>query len=162
RTRGSALAPQGRFLGLELRESARELFLLGQIELAFPGDARRRLGRWRLGGSEAHLALEREQLVVDAVHRFELAETRGQRVARELLVELGLRFRLGFHLFDFAGHAIERFERARVAQTAERLLNRALRFGALLARDEEVLLALGLLDLVVEGTERQLQLLHRV
>src|SRR5690606_7105141 len=161
RRRGLALDPQRRFLGIELREGSRELLLLGEIELSLAGNARGLDGRG-LGRGEAHLALEGEQLVVHAVRRLELAEARGQRIAGELLVELCLRFRLGLHLLDLARHAIEGLERARVAQAAQRLLNGSLGFGALLPRDEEVLLALGLLDLVVEGAERELELLHRV
>jgi len=50
-----------------------------------------------------------------------------------------------------------RLEGARIAQAAHRLLDGPLRLGALLSRDEHVLLALGLFDLVVEHAQRALE-----
>ena len=54
---------------------------------------------------------------------------------------------------------VERVERAGVAETLHRVGDLLLRFRPLLARDQDVLLALGFLDLVVEEAQRVLELL---
>jgi hypothetical protein len=83
----------------------------------------------------------------------------GQRVARVLLGELGRGLGLGLDLIDLRRHPIERLEGRGVVQAAHRLLDGLLRLGALLPRDEDVLLALRLLDLVVEHPQRRLELI---
>ena len=82
-----------------------------------------------------------------------------QRVALELLVQLGRGDRLALLRLDLLRHALERLEGALVAHPGHRLLDALLRLGPLGPRDEDVLLALRLLDLVVELPQRALELL---
>src|SRR5690606_29543586 len=65
-------------------------------------------------------------------------------------------------LVDAAFHAIECFEGAGVLEAAERFLNGLLGFSALLARDEQGLLALRLFDFAVERAEGELELIDRL
>jgi hypothetical protein len=111
-----------------------------------------------LGRQDPHLSLERDEIVVGAVRPFELLELRVQRIAGELLGQIRFGFGLRLDLIDLLRHAVERLERALIAETAHRLLDGPLGLGALLSRDEDVALALGLFDLVVEEAERLLQL----
>jgi hypothetical protein len=69
---------------------------------------------------------------------------------------------VGLDLVDLLRHAVERLEGRGVLQAAHRLLDGLLRLGALLPRDEDVLLALGLFDLRVEELERRLELVDRL
>jgi len=62
-------------------------------------------------------------------------------------------------VLDLLRHPLERLERAFVGDRAQRLLNPLVRLGALLPRDQDVLLALGFLDFVVELTQRCFELL---
>src|SRR2546430_17179106 len=66
---------------------------------------------------------------------------------------------LALLVLDLLGHALERLEHALVADRRHGLLNALVGFGALLAGDEDVLLALRLLDPVVQLAQRQLELL---
>src|SRR5258708_3312383 len=126
-----------------------------------PGLHGRGGGLRRVGRQEAHLALERHHVLVGAVRPLEVLELVGQAVAGVLLGQLGPRLGLGLDLVDLGRHPVERLERALIAQAAHRVLDGALRLRALLARDEDVLLALCLLDLVVQKAQRLLQLLDR-
>src|SRR5439155_2627256 len=106
-------------------------------------------------------ALERGEIFVGVRAALEPGELRLQDVARVLLLELGGRLGLGLDLIDLAGHALERLEGALILETVHGLLNRLLRLGALLPRDEDVLLPLRLLDLVVQHPKSLLQLIDR-
>src|SRR5690606_2070849 len=65
-------------------------------------------------------------------------------------------------LLDLLGHAVEGLERRAIAEAGHGLVDALLRLGALLFGDEQVLLALGFLDLVVELAQRLLQPLRLV
>src|SRR5690606_6193152 len=114
-------------------------------------------------GDQPHLLLEREELVLDVRAtrpRLEAQELGLERVAGERLVDLGVRDAAALLLLDLVGHPVEGLERGSVGQTGHRLVDPTLGLGTLLLRDQEVTLALGFLDLVVELAERALELLR--
>src|SRR6185503_1685320 len=113
-----------------------------------------------LGASrkQTHFLLEREQLLVGVGLHLEALELLDERIARQLFVDLGRRDELALFVLDLLGHALERLERTLIGDRAHRLLNALVRLSTLLARDQNVLLALGLFDLVVERTQRVLEL----
>src|ERR1051325_4933 len=113
----------------------------------------------RAGGQEPQLALQVEQLLVGVRLHFQTLELLHQGVARQILVYFGGGDQLALLVLDLLGHALERLEHALVADRRHRLLNALVGFGALLAGDEDVLLALCLLDAVVQLAQRQLELL---
>src|SRR3989442_7040378 len=91
---------------------------------------------------------------------FQRLELLHQRVSGEILVHLGCGDELALLVLDLLGHPLERLEHAPVADRGHRLLDPLVRFGALGARDQDVLLALRVLDSIVELAQRQLQLLR--
>ena len=84
---------------------------------------------------------------------------RASRSPDELLLELGRGDRLPLGGLDLLGHPLERLEGALVRHARHRLLDPLLGLGPLGPRDQDVLLPLGLFDLVVELAERELELL---
>src|SRR5690606_21941475 len=106
------------------------------------GELRRR-GR-RAAGEQAHLGLELVEGVVlrAGAAGLEGEELRLERAARDLAGELGAGLGLGLEQVDVIGHAVERVERAGVAEPLHRAGDLPLRLGALLPRDEDVLLPL--------------------
>jgi hypothetical protein len=107
---------------------------------------------------DAHLSFEGCEVVFGARRALQLGELRSEGVARVLLTELGLRLGLGLDLVNFLFHAIERLKGALIAKAVHRFVDCLLRFCALLASDEHILLALGFFDFVVEKAKRLLQL----
>jgi hypothetical protein len=85
-----------------------------------------------------------------------------QGVARELVAKLHGGIGLGFDLVDLLAHPLEGVEGAGIGDPGHRVLDGLLRLGSLLARDEDVLLALGLLDLVVERAQLLLELVDGI
>src|SRR6059036_2499885 len=81
-------------------------------------------------------------------------------VARQVLVHLGGGDELPLLVLDLLRHALERLEHALVADGRHGLLNALVRLGPLLARDQDVLLALRVFDAVVELAQRELELLR--
>src|SRR5258708_6356416 len=146
-------------LGVELLERGRELGLLVLARVRHAGLHPVRGCFPLLRRQEPHLALQRQEVRVGAVAPFELLDLVREAVARIPLGELRPRLGLRLHLIDLRRHPVERLERALIAQAAHRVLDGALRLGALLPRDEHVLLSLRLLDLVVQEAQRLLQLL---
>src|SRR2546426_973472 len=114
---------------------------------------------WGARAEQAQLLLQVEQLLVRVGLALEALELLHQLVAGEILVDLGRRDELALLVLNLLRHALERLEGALVADRGHRLLDPLVRLGALLARDQDVLLALGFLDLVVQLPERDLQLL---
>src|SRR2546429_8126733 len=108
---------------------------------------------------EPHLALELDQLLIGVRLHFQGLELLYEGIAREVLVHLGRRDQLALLVLDLLGHALERRERALVADRGHGFLDALVRLGALLPRDQDVLLALRLLDPIVQLAERQLELL---
>src|SRR5438874_3918672 len=94
-------------------------------------------------GQQSHFAFERQQLLVGVGFHFESLELLHQRVTRQILVYLGGGDELAFFVLDLLGHPFERLECTLVGDRPESLLNALMRLGPLLARDEDVLLALG-------------------
>ena len=82
-----------------------------------------------------------------------------ENVAGVLLGHLGPSFGLGLHLIDLLGHAVEGLEGACIREAAHRLLDALHRFSAPLARNQNVLLSLGLADLVIEGLQGRFELI---
>jgi hypothetical protein len=82
-----------------------------------------------------------------------------QAIARELLVDLRRRFDHALVLLDLLFHPGEGFEGRLLGQTGHRFGDALLRLRPTLAREQQVLLALGLFDLVVEVTQGVLELL---
>src|SRR5204863_8133777 len=113
----------------------------------------------RAARQQSHLALQRQQLLVRVGFHFETLELLDQGVAREIFVHFGGRDEFALLVLDLLRHALERLERALVGDRAHRLLNALVRLGAFLARDQDVLLPLGLFDFVVELAQRTLELL---
>src|SRR2546426_5856818 len=111
------------------------------------------------GREEPHLALELDQLLIGVRSHFQALELLHERIAREILVHLGRRDQLALLVLDLLGHALERLEHALVAHRRHRLLDALVRLGALLPGDQDVLLALRVLDPVVQLAERQFELL---
>ena len=111
------------------------------------------------GRQEPHPLLERDELLVGAALVLESFELLHQPVAAELLLELRRRDGLPLGGLDLLGHPLERLEGALVRQAGHGLLDALLRLGPLGARHQDVLLPLGLFDLVVELPERELELL---
>jgi hypothetical protein len=85
-----------------------------------------------------------------------------QGVAAQLVAQIRVCLRLGLYLIHLLRHALEGVEGACVGKAAHGALNRLLCFGALLASNEDVFLAFGLLDLVVEGAQLILELVDGV
>src|SRR2546427_5382688 len=108
---------------------------------------------------EPHLALELDQLLIGVRLHFQALELLYEGIAREVLVHLGRRDQLALLVLDLLGHALERLEHALVADRGHGFLDALVRLGALLPRDQDVLLALRLLDPIVQLAERQLELL---
>src|SRR6266487_6985718 len=108
---------------------------------------------------EPHLALELDQLLIGVRLHFQALELLDEGIAREVLVHLGRRDQLALLVLDLLGHALERLEHALVADRGHGFLDALVRLGALLPRDQDVLLALRLLDPIVQLAERQLELL---
>jgi hypothetical protein len=115
-------------------------------------------------GGKAHLGLQLGQRRVGAdAARLQGLELLLQGVSRQLVApKLNRGLGLGLDLVHPFAHALEGVEGVGVGQAAHGVLDGLLGLGALLARDEDVLLALGLLDLVVERAQLLLQLLDRV
>ena len=110
-------------------------------------------------GQHAHLLLEGEERGVVG-WRIEGLDLRFEVGSFQLCLELGVGFRRCFDLIHFGSHAVERVEGAAVRDAAHRLRDLLLRFRPLGARDEEVLLALGLVYLALEAAERFLELVY--
>src|SRR5207244_3376339 len=108
---------------------------------------------------EPHLALELDQLLIGVRLHFQALELLYEGIAREVLVHLGRRDQLALLVLDLLGHALERLEHALVADRGHGFLDALVRLRTLLPRDQDVLLALRLLDPIVQLTERQLELL---
>src|SRR5690606_24942346 len=140
-----------------------ELVVAGRrgVAGAAAGQGRRRGGG---GCGQAEALLEREQALVDVVGDLEPCELALERIAGERLADLGGGERAALGLLDALGHAVEGLERGAVGETGHGLVDPLLGLRALLLGDEEVLLALGLLDLVVQLAQRALELLglHRL
>src|SRR5207247_1390519 len=102
----------------------------------------------------------REQLLVRVGAALQRLELLHERVAGEVLVHLGRGDELALLVLDLLGHPLERLEHPLVADRGHRLLDPFVRFGALGARDQDVLLALRILNPIVELAQRQLQLLR--
>src|SRR5438477_537930 len=114
------------------------------------------------GRKHAHLLLERQQLHVDAAGGgalLELLEVLGKPVTRELFLDLDRRLELSLAVLDALFHPSERLERRLLRQRRHRLVDALLRLSTALTRDEQILLALGLFDLVVQIAQRILELL---
>src|SRR5690606_10288905 len=113
---------------------------------------------------QAEPLLEHEQALVHVVGDLEPGELAFERVAGERLADLGGGERAPLGLLDPLGHAVEGLEGGAVGEARHGFVDPLLRLRALLLGDEEVLLALGLLDLVVQLAQRILQLLrlHRL
>src|SRR5437773_2352150 len=109
---------------------------------------------------EPQLALQVEQLLIRVGLHFDRLGLLEQRVARQILVHLGRRDELALFVLDLLRHLLERLERALVADRRHRFLNALVRLGTLLARDQDVLLALGFLDPIVELAQRDLELVR--
>ena len=109
-------------------------------------------------GSSPILRFKRQQLLIGVGFHLETLELLHQRVAGEILVHFGRGDELALLVLDLLRHALERLEGALVGDRAHRLLNALVGLGPLLTRDQDVLLALGLFDLVVELTQRRLEL----
>src|SRR5690606_29457317 len=136
------------------------LELVGAGRHAVPGVATGQRGRrGRGGGGQPEPLLEREQTLVH-VRDLEAGELALERVAGERLADLGGGEGAALLLLDPFGHAVERLEGGAVGEARHGLVDPLLRLRALLLGDQEVLLALGLLDLVVELAQRVLQLLR--
>src|SRR2546422_10217395 len=113
----------------------------------------------RSGREQPHLALELDQLLIGVCPHFQALELLHERITREVLVHLGRGDQLALLVLDLLGHALERLEHALVADRGHGFLDALVRLGALLPRDQDVLLALRLLDPIVQLAERQLELL---
>ena len=114
-------------------------------------------------GKKAHLLLHCKQLSVDRYGNatlFERLEVALQGVAGKLVLDLRVGFELALVGLDALLHPRERLEGALLGQRGHRLLDALLRLGATLARHEQVLLALGFLDLVIEVTQLVLELVR--
>src|SRR5262249_43130789 len=131
-------------LRLELLERGGELVLL-RPRRGGGGGLRRRLDALRsLGadggglfrGQQAHLPFQRGEIVFRAGGLLEVVELRGQDVAGVLLLDFARGLGLGLHLVNLARHALERLEGALITEAMHGLLNRLLRFRALLPGDE--------------------------
>src|SRR5690606_24724337 len=109
-----------------------------------------RARRRRRAAGQRHLLLERLELGVDAgpgLERLELALERGIRRR----TELGGRLGLGLERRHALVHAREgAVVGVGAVELRQRLVDRRLGLGPLLARDQDVALALGLFDLAVE------------
>src|SRR5438445_564642 len=123
--------------------------VLNQLRLGRALSEALRLGRGARR-QEPQLALQVEQLLIRVGLHFDRLELLEQRVARQILVHLGRRDELALFVLDLLRHLLERLERALVADRRHRFLNALVRLGTLLARDQDVLLALGFLDPIVE------------
>ena len=115
------------------------------------------------GRQQAHLLLELHQRQVGrrllALQRLEALR---QRVALQLAGQLLVGLGLGLDGLDLFGHAVEGIERRRIGQARHRVLDGLLSLGPLLPRNQDVPLALGLFNLVVEHTQLALELLDSV
>src|SRR5690606_35728952 len=139
-----------------------ELVVAGRRGVAGAAGQRSRRGGRRRGQAEP--LLEHEQALVHVVGDLEPGELAFERVAGERLADLGGGERAPLGLLDPLGHAVEGLEGGAVGEACHGFVDPLLRLRALLLGDEEVLLALGLLDLVVQLAQRILQLLrlHRL
>src|SRR5213592_2179495 len=133
--------------------------VLNQLRLGRALSEALRLGRGARR-QEPQLALQVEQLLIRVGLHFDRLELLEQRVARQILVHLGRRDELALFVLDLLRHLLERLERALVADRRHRFLNALVRLGTLLARDQDVLLALGFLDPIVELAQRDLELVR--
>src|SRR5947208_1655933 len=133
--------------------------VLNQLRLGRALSEALRLGRGARR-QEPQLALQVEQLLICVGLHFDRLELLEQRVARQILVHLGRRDELALFVLDLLRHLLERLERALVADRRHRFLNALVRLGTLLARDQDVLLALGFLDPIVELAQRYVELVR--
>src|SRR6185295_14566141 len=138
------------------RGLGRDLFLDGDALVL----GQRRPGRRRR--PQPHLGLQLGERVVGPGARLQRLELLLKRVPGQLPGQLRRGLGLGLDLVDLLAHAIEGVEGAVVRQPAHRVLDGLLSLGPLLPRDQDVLLALGLFDLVVQRAQLVLQLLDGV
>src|SRR5690606_26688407 len=139
-----------------------ELVVASRRGIAGAAGQGRRRGGGRCGQAEA--LLQRDEALVDVVGDLEPGELALERIAGGRLADLGGGERAALALLDPLGHPVEGLEGGAVREAGHGLVDPLLGLRALLLGDEEVLLALGLLDLVVQLAQRALELLrlHRL
>src|SRR5207237_4385442 len=118
------------------------------------------VGDGAAGGKNAHLLLQLNEKHLSrliSARRLESLEVAGELVAGEFFLDLGARPDLALVRLDLLFHSREGFEGRLLRDVRHRLVDASLRVGTTLLGEQQILLAIGLFDVVVEAAERILE-----